>query len=441
VAEHPQDSLAGSLIGSLVVTLWSYRVELALSTVYSMAWHLFDAAVGPDLGGWCGLGLALLVLVVPASRRRLWRMLGTARWRRRWDRAVRAVAISAFGGRPTRVGGVRNTPVGQYMTVQVPLGGSVADLERHANALAAAMGARDLRVRRWPGNASWAEVVVIRNDPLSANEPLACPWAETPSADLWQPVPVGMDETGAVVSVSLPEHNVLLGGEPGAGKSASLSLLVAAAALDPEVKLWLLDGKLVELAPWVGSAEASVGPNVAEAVDLLRRLQSEMDLRFAELLARRRRKVSPDMAMPLHVVVCDELALYLAGGERKERVEFAEVLRDLVARGRAAGVIVLAATQKPSSDIVPTSLRDLFGFRWALRCSTREASDTVLGSGWGSEGYSAADIDAATRGVGFLLHEGGVPVRMRSYYLDDATIARVAERAEALRYRYREGLS
>jgi S-DNA-T family DNA segregation ATPase FtsK/SpoIIIE len=96
-------------------------------------------------------------------------------------------------------------------------------------------------------------------------------------------------------------------------------------------------------------------------------------------------------------------------------------------------VIVLAATQKPSSDVVPTSVRDLFGFRWALRCATREASDTVLGSGWASEGFSASDIDPACRGVGYLLHEGGLPVRMRAAYLDDSALAALAARAALAR--------
>jgi hypothetical protein len=62
---------------------------------------------------------------------------------------------------------------------------------------------------------------------------------------------------------------------------------------------------------------------------------------------------------------------------------------------------------QPSADVVPTFLRDLFGFRWALRCSTPQASDTILGSGWASEGYSAAQIDPTARGVGLLLQEGG----------------------------------
>jgi S-DNA-T family DNA segregation ATPase FtsK/SpoIIIE len=120
-------------------------------------------------------------------------------------------------------------------------------------------------------------------------------------------------------------------------------------------------------------------------------------------------------------------------GEGRSGKEFASLLRDLVARGRAAGIIVVAATQKPSSDVVPTSLRDLFGFRMALRCSTRDASDTILGAGWASQGYSAASIDAACRGVGFLLAEGGVPVRMKACYLADDDLRALAARAEALR--------
>ena len=111
-----------------------------------------------------------------------------------------------------------------------------------------------------------------------------------------------------------------------------------------------------------------------------------------ELLARGLRKVRRQDWLPLHLVVVDELAFYLTLADRKQRQEFAELLRDLVARGRAAGVIVVAATQKPGADVVPTSLRDLFGFRLALRCNTPQASDTILGQGWATMGHSAATI-------------------------------------------------
>jgi S-DNA-T family DNA segregation ATPase FtsK/SpoIIIE len=244
-------------------------------------------------------------------------------------------------------------------------------------------------------------------------------------------VPVGVDEDGGGVAIGLVEHNLLLGGEPGAGKSGVMSMLVAAAALDPSASLWLMDGKLVELAPWRPVAVGFAGVDIDEAIALLRRVKAEMDTRFAELLDLGRRKVAEGTG--LHVVVCDELAHYLTWPDKKARDAFTDALRDLVSRGRAAGVIVLAATQKPGSDVVPTSIRDLFGYRLAMRCATAAASDTILGSGWAAEGYSAATIDPATRGVGFLLHESGVPAPMRAHWLDDGAIDDLATRAAQLR--------
>jgi S-DNA-T family DNA segregation ATPase FtsK/SpoIIIE len=263
--------------------------------------------------------------------------------------------------------------------------------------------------------------------------PIPWPHAEVETACLWKPIPVGVGEDGQAITVLLPERNILLGGEPGAGKSVALSMLVATAALDPASKLWLLDGKLVELATWSRCAEGTAGVAVSEAIEVLGNLQEEMDNRYAHLLANGKRKVAQNDNLALHVVVVDELAHYLTTSDRKERAAFADLLRDLVSRGRAAGIIVLAATQKPSADVIPTSIRDLFGFRWAMRCSTPQASDTILGSGWASAGYSAADIDPASRGVGYLLHEGGIPKRLRSCYLDDTSLAAVSARAAAFR--------
>src|SRR6185437_11420646 len=75
---------------------------------------------------------------------------------------------------------------------------------------------------------------------------------------------------------------------------------------------------------------------------------------------------------------------------------------------RAARIIVVAATQRPSADIVPTSLRDLLGYSLAFRCSTDSSSDVILGHGWANQGYTATDVDPAARGVGWLIAEGGI---------------------------------
>jgi DNA segregation ATPase FtsK/SpoIIIE, S-DNA-T family len=258
--------------------------------------------------------------------------------------------------------------------------------------------------------------------------------AGTRRLSVWSPVHLGTDEYGRPVLVGLGERNIVLGGEPGAGKSAALNLIVAHAALSLDCQLFLVDGKQVELGLWRGCAERFIGPDIVAAIGLLRDLRSTMDSRYDLLLSHARRKVAADMGLPVLVVVFDELAYFSATiGDTKQQKEFVVLTRDLVARGRAAGVIVVAATQRPSSDIIPTSLRDLFGYRWAFRCTTDASSDVILGHGWANAGYTAASIDPAARGVGWLLAEGGVPQRMKAAYLSDSHIADLAERAEKLR--------
>jgi DNA segregation ATPase FtsK/SpoIIIE, S-DNA-T family len=64
---------------------------------------------------------------------------------------------------------------------------------------------------------------------------------------IWDPVHLGSDELGRRVEVTLAERNMLIGGEPGGGKSVALQLIVAHGALSPDCRLILIDGKRVEL--------------------------------------------------------------------------------------------------------------------------------------------------------------------------------------------------
>jgi S-DNA-T family DNA segregation ATPase FtsK/SpoIIIE len=253
---------------------------------------------------------------------------------------------------------------------------------------------------------------------------------------IWQPVDLGIDERGQPVRVGLAERNLLAAGEPGAGKSVGLNLIVAHAALSLDCQLFLVDGKRVELGLWRRCAEAFIGPRITDAIDLLKQLQAVMDGRYDELLDTGKRKITPDYGQQVIVVIFDELAYFSATvGDSKHQKEFVALVRDLVARGRAAGIIVVAATQRPSADIIPTSLRDLFGYRWAFRCTTDASSDVILGHGWASAGYTAADIDPTARGVGWLIAEGGTPRRMKAAYLTDEQAAGIAEHAARLRTR------
>ncbi len=412
---------------SVRMVRWLWRFEVVAAIAMAAARSVASALFGPGMATLAMLAATIFVLATPGPRSILKDRLVRLRRRRRWDACLAAVLPPP--ATPT-VYASDASPDGEWAQVRIGAGSSAADLVARSEAIAACLAVSSVRIERHPDNAGWALIHAMRQDPLARPAP-PWPWLARANIWAWEPIPVGIDEAGRQVTVTLAEHNLLLGGEPGAGKSVALSQLVAAAALDHTCGLWLLDGKLVELAPWRAAADGWAGTETVEAVALLRQVQQIMDARYKELLAAGRRKIEWDT--PLQLVVVDELAHYLTGPDKRLRDAFGDVLRDLVSRGRAAGIVVIAATQKPSSDVIPTSLRDLFGYRWALRCTTNAASDTILGSGWASQGITSAVIAPEARGVGWLLHESGLPLRLRAHHLDDNAISQLSSRAARLR--------
>ncbi|MHB8456812.1 MAG: FtsK/SpoIIIE domain-containing protein, partial [Acidimicrobiales bacterium] len=198
---------------------------------------------------------------------------------------------------------------------------------------------------------------------------------------LSDPVPLGQSEEGEPVTITLAGSHLLIGGQPGSGKSL-IHLIVAWAALDPAVRLVLLDGKqLSELGWWAPVADAVAG-TLAEAVSVLEDVEEERLRRAKERYQRHLRTWPPGAIRPILVAI-DELAVFTdAGGvldkeRRGEVARFQRLLGDLVCLGRADRIMVVAATQKPDSEVVPTGIRDEFPLRVALRCGTREHSDVI----------------------------------------------------------------
>src|SRR5580692_4040309 len=213
-----------------------------------------------------------------------------------------------------------------------------------------------------------------------------------PMLSMFDPIYVGNDEFGQPVLIRLIYKNLLAAGEPGGGKSGLLNTFAAHAALSLNSRLVLFDGKVVELGYWEDIADEFVGPDLDHAIITLLRLQKVMDNRYAWLRGHNRRKVEPGDGISVITSIFDEIALYSAtlGTEQQQR-QFIALFRDLVARGRAAAMPVVAATQRPSVDIIPKSLRDLFGYRAAFRCTSDGSSDIILGDGWSGKGFTATD--------------------------------------------------
>ncbi len=250
------------------------------------------------------------------------------------------------------------------------------------------------------------------------------------SLSMFDPIFVGMDEFGEPVYVRIIYKNMLAAGEPGGGKSSLLNIITAHGALSARTRLVLFDGKLVELGMWADIADEFVGPDIGHAIMTLRRLQKVMDNRYAWLRSRHRRKIEPTDGLNVILIAIDEIALFSAtlGTDQQQR-EFIALFRDLVARGRAAAMPVIAATQRPSIDIIPKSLRDLFGYRAAFRCTSNGSSDIILGDNWSGAGFTATDISPENQGAAYLIAEGGIPRRVKVAYLSDTDIDNLADHA------------
>ena len=255
-----------------------------------------------------------------------------------------------------------------------------------------------------------------------------------PGLSMFDPIFIGIDEFGQPVYLDVIYRNILAAGEPGGGKSGLLNNIAGTAALCDNTRLVLFDAKLVELGPWRDIADEFVGLDIDHGLNVLRRLLVVASNRYAWLLAHRRRKLAPDDGMSVIVTIIDELAMFSTVlGTKAQQEEFSTLLRGLVSLGRACGMPVVAATQRPSWDIIPASLRDLFGYRAAFRCTSLNSSNIILGQGWAEQGYTASDISPTNQGAAYLLAEGGVPRRIKAAYLTDADIYNIADYAAWIR--------
>ncbi|HLS31990.1 MAG TPA: FtsK/SpoIIIE domain-containing protein, partial [Brevibacterium sp.] len=227
---------------------------------------------------------------------------------------------------------------------------------------------------------------------------------------------------------------------PGGGKSGGITALLSGIARLEHVALIGLDPKRVEQTLWRPRfSRIATEPDDATAV--LEALRDEMERRYQWLQEQGLKKIGPGQLTserPLLVVVIDELADLVSVGstkeEKAEELKRSTLIRRLIALGRAAGVVVIAATQKPQSDVVPTALRDLIQLRVAYATTNPAMTETILGAGMAQTGGLSHEISAAERGVAYIVTETSrTPRRVRTRWVPDEEVAGIAERYAHLR--------
>ena len=194
--------------------------------------------------------------------------------------------------------------------------------------------------------------------------------------------------TGGGRQVTLPLQNlgnVLIGGMPGSGKTEALGSMLAGLlrfdATGKRVQLAVIDPKMVDFGSVPNNLAALAWPvakTVEDAGRLIAAARHEVERRFALLDGAGARNLAHYNAtaverLPYLVVVVDELADLTGDGT------FVEHALHIGRKGRAGGVSLVLSTQRPSSDVVPSSLRAVCGAQIAFRLLNSRDSGTVLG--------------------------------------------------------------
>ncbi len=345
---------------------------------------------------------------------------------------------------------VREDGPGWRFEVDLPYGVTATQIIERREQLASGL--------RRPLGAVWPECVshehagrlecwVGRTD-ISKVKPIPWPWLRTGGGDVFGPLPFGTDPRQRRVDGHVIEHNWLIGSMPGQGKTSAMRVLVAACALDPTVEMWLHELKGTgDLDPFEscshrfisGIDDESIG-YAAESLALLRR---EV-MRRVERIKKLDRVVCPDKkvtrqiankrALSLYPLLCAIDECQNLFGHPKFGKQAAEDAVFIIKIGRALGVFLILATQRPDKESLPTGVSGNVSTRFCLKVAGQLENDMVLGTSAYKNGARATmfrpKVDA---GLGYLKGEENVPQVVKAYYLNTEATERVARRARAIR--------
>lgn len=324
--------------------------------------------------------------------------------------------------------------VTQY-EVQPAVGVKVNRIVNLSNDLALALAAKDIRIEApIPGkSAVGIEVPNTTTTMVTLREVIS----EVPKSAGKLTVALGRDIEGDPIFTTLNElPHLLVAGATGSGKSVCINGIITSIlmnALPSDVKLLMIDPKMVELSVYNGIPHllSPVVTNPQKAAQSLQKIVGEMERRYDifshvgvrniegynNYLNRQNLELGEKNAlMPYTVVIIDELADLMMVASKD--VETA-IMR-LTQMGRASGIHLIVATQRPSVDVITGLIKANIPSRIAFSVSSQIDSRTILGMQGAEKLLGRGDML-------YLPSDESKPIRIQGAFLSDKEVESVVD--------------
>ena len=245
--------------------------------------------------------------------------------------------------------------------------------------------------------------------------------------DAHLPVALGRGSGGEAVSFDLAKMpHLLVAGATGSGKSVCLNAIVSCIITEKtpvEARLLLVDPKRVELTPYNGIPHL-MAPVIVETdtvVGYLKGLIREMFDRYRQMEEAGVRNIEaynkrmPDN-MPYLCVVIDELADLMMTAS----FDIEQSLCRLAQLGRATGIHLIIATQRPSVDVLTGLIKANFPSRISFGVTSQVDSRTILDT-------AGADKLLGRGDMLYLPLDASKPARVQSVFIGDDEIGDIVD--------------
>ena len=190
----------------------------------------------------------------------------------------------------------------------------------------------------------------------------------------------GVDEDNVPQVINLDEMpHILIAGTTGSGKSVALNGIICSLLRNADhknkPKLTLIDTKRVELSAYkkLPSELCNVATDIPSAIEVLESLCSKIDTRYIIMEGSECKKI-PEV-FSREIVVIEEFGDLMMGSKGKAEEYVVKIAR----LGRACGVHLIVATQRPTVKVITGEIKANIGCRFALQTTSSIDSRNILG--------------------------------------------------------------